>query len=173
MPRIAFGSVANYTGVSPESGVSHLCVWSQVCIASLGMDCFPRKWRVWEEGTFRRDFYALRENFWLSLARENLPQAIFLPQKMLGVFGIPIWHFAHLYFCLSCAISCDYVCAITIQWADHRSPCSIIWNPHLTLRSPLFLPVLSLQTGVRITTTLSFLQHASCVSSVPSIPVHV
>ena len=33
------------------------------------------------KGLGKRDFYGLRENFWLSPARENLPQAIFLALK--------------------------------------------------------------------------------------------
>ena len=39
------------------------------------------------KGLRTRSSYGLRENLWLSPARENFPQAIFLPQKMLWVLG--------------------------------------------------------------------------------------
>ena len=40
------------------------------------------------KGLRKRSFYGLRESLWLSPARENLPQAIFLPQKMLWVINL-------------------------------------------------------------------------------------
>ena len=46
---------------------------------------FPRSGLFSHEmkGLRKRSFCSLRENLWLSPARENLPQAIFFPQKML------------------------------------------------------------------------------------------
>ena len=52
---------------------------------------FPSKWPVfpWNEGFEKMEFlWLVGENLWLSPARENLPQAIFLPQKILWVLSL-------------------------------------------------------------------------------------